>query len=69
MLIADWKQAVDSKQLISVLSTDVSKARRLSQPSLDSKETVGLRIWSLNLARSFFDNRLNRVKMCDATSD
>ena len=26
MLIEDWKQAVDSKQLVSVLSTDMSKA-------------------------------------------
>ena len=26
MLIEDWKQAVDSKQMVSVLSTDMSKA-------------------------------------------
>lgn len=32
-------------------------------------EAYGFGGRSLNLMRSFFDNRLNRVKMCDATSD
>ena len=44
MLIEDWKQAADSKQLVSVLSTDMSKAFD-SQPFSDGKETGGLWIW------------------------
>jgi len=70
MLIDDWKQAVDSKQLVSVLSTDMSKAFDSLSHSLTVKkfDAYGFGGRSLNLMRSFFDNRLNRVKMCDATS-
>ena len=70
-LIEDWKQAVDSKQLVSVLSTDMSKAFDSLSHSLTVKklEAYGFGERSLNLMRSFFDERLNRVKMCDATSD
>ena len=71
MLIEDWKQAVDSKQLVSVLSTDMSKAFDSLSHSLTVKklEAYGFGERSLNLTRSFFDDRLNRVKMGDATSD
>ena len=63
MLIEDWKQAVDSKQLVSVLSTDTSKAFDSLSHSLTVKK---LEAYGFG-GRSFFDNRLNRVQMCDAT--
>ena len=67
MLIEDWKQAVDSKKMVSVLSdTFDSLSHSLTVRKL---EAYGFGGRSLNLMRSFFDNRLNRVKMCDATSD
>ena len=71
MLIEDWKQAVDSKQLVSVLSTDMSKAFDSLSHFLTVKkpEAYGFGGRSLHLMRSFFADRLNRVKMCDATSD
>ena len=71
ILIEDWKQAVDSKKLVSVLSTDMSKAFDSLSYSLTAKklEAYGLVGRSLNLMRSFFADRRNRVKMCDATSD
>ena len=70
-LIEDWKQAVNSKQLVSVLSTDMSKAFDSLNHSLTIKklEAYGFGGRSLNLMQSFFDNRLNRLKMCDATID
>lgn len=70
-LIEDWKQSFDSKQLVSVLSTDISKAFESLNHSLTIKKLYahGFGGSSLNLMRSFFDNRLNRLKMCDATSD
>ena len=71
MLIEDWKQAADSKQMVSVLSTDMSKAFDSLSHSLTVKKLEAYRFGgrSLNLIRSFFDSRLNRVKMGDATSD
>ena len=71
MLIEDWKQAVDNEQLVSVLSTDMSKAFDSLSHSLTVKklEAYGFGGRSLDLMRSFFDDRLNRVKMGDATSD
>ena len=56
MLIEDWKQAVDSKQLVSVLSTDMSKAfDSLSHsPPVKKLEAYGFGGRSLNLMRSFF---------------
>ena len=58
-LIEDWKQAVDSKQLVSVLSTDMSKAFDSLSHSLTVKklEAYGFGERSLNLMRSFFDER------------
>ena len=70
MLIEEWKRAVGSKQLVSVLSTDMSKAFDSLSHSLTIKklEAYGFGGRSLNLMRSFFADRLNRVKICDVTS-
>ena len=43
-LIEDWKQVVDSKQLVYVLSIDMSKAFHCLSHS-DNKEVGGLWLW------------------------
>ena len=70
-LIEDWKLTVDKKQLVSVLSTDMSKAFDSLSHSLTIKklEAYGFGNHSLNLMRSFFKNRQNRVRLGDVTSD
>ena len=54
-----------------ILTTDMSKDFDSLCHSLIVKklEAYGLGQNSLNLFRSYFDNRLNRVKIKDATSD
>ena len=53
MLIEDWKQAVDSKQLVTVLSTDMSKAFDHSL-KVKKLEAYGFGGRTLNLMPSFF---------------
>ena len=70
-LIEDWKLTVDKKQLVSVLSTDMSKAFDSLSHSLTIKklEAYGFGNHSLNLMRSFFENRQNRVRLGGITID
>ena len=66
MLIEDWRLAVDRKGLITILSTDMSKAfDSLSRHSLTLKklDAYCFNSSSLELTRSYFDSRLNRVKI------
>ena len=67
----DWKQAADKNQLISILSTDMSKAFDSLSHSLIIKklEAYGFSSCSISLMRSFFENRQNRVKLNDITSE
>ena len=67
----DWKSAVDRKELVYILTSDMSKASgSLCHPLIVKKlEAYGFGQNSLNLLRSYFDNRLNRVKIKDVTSD
>lgn len=61
--IEDWKQAIDGgKQLVSLLSTDMSKVFDSLSYSLTviKLEAYGFGGRSLNLLLSFFENRLNR---------
>ena len=62
-LLEDWKSAVDRKELVYILTTDMSKAFDCLCHSLIVKnlEAYGFGQNSLNLLRSCFDNRLNRV--------
>lgn len=70
-LIEDWKLAADTKQLVYMLSTDMSKAFDSLSHSLTTKklEAYGFGRRSLGLMRSFFENRQNRVKLGEITSD
>lgn len=65
MLIEDWGLAVDRKELVTILSTDMSKAFDLLSHSLILKklDAYSFNSSSLELIRSFFDSRLNRVKI------
>ena len=65
MLIEEWRLAVDRKELVTILSTDMSKAFDSLSHSLILKklDAYGFNSSSLELIRSFFDNRLNRVKI------
>ena len=70
-LIEDWKRAVDSKQLVYVLSTDMSKVFDCLSHSLTIKklEAYGFGSGSLDLMGLLFENRWNRVKLSEITSD
>ena len=70
-LVEDWKSAVDRKELVYTLTTDLSKAFDSLCHSLIVKklEAYGFGQNSLNLLRSYFDNRLKRVKIKEVTSD
>ena len=70
-LIEDWKQAVDSKQPVYVLSTDMRKAFDCLSHSQTIKklEVYGFGSGSLDLMRSFFENSRNRVKLSLLTSE
>ncbi|PFX13009.1 putative RNA-directed DNA polymerase from transposon BS [Stylophora pistillata] len=70
-LVEDWKSAVERKELVYMLSTDLIKAFDSLSHSLIVKklEAYGIGQNSLNLLRSYFDNRFNRVKIKGVTSD
>lgn len=70
-LLEEWKQAVDRKENMKILSMDMSKVfDSLCHPLIIKKlEAYGLGSRSLDLFRSFFDNRLNRVKIKDHASE
>ena len=69
--VEDWKLAVDRKELVFILSTDMSKAFDSLSHSLTitKLDAYGFGSSSLSLMRSFFDNRINRVKLNNATSE
>ena len=69
-LVERWKQAVDNKNIVGVLSTDMSKAfDSLYPPLLINKlKAYGFSDNSLALMRSYFTNRKNRVKISQQTA-
>ena len=71
-LVEEWKlEAMDRRELVTILSTDMSKAFDSLCPALTRKklEAYGFGNRSLDLMRSFFDGRLNRVKINGHTSE
>ena len=70
-LVEDWKQALDKNLAVGLLSTDMSKAfDSMYPPLLLSKlQAYGMSDNSLALLRSYFNNRMNRVRLGNVTSD
>jgi len=66
----DWKKAMDNKECVAVLSTDMSKAFDSLHHALMIKklEAYGFSHTSLELMRSYFQERKNRVKINGVTS-
>ena len=71
MVIEGLKAALDKKEIIGILSTDMSKAFDSMHPPLLLKklESYGFSRDALLLIRSYFENRQNRVKMGNTRSD
>ncbi|XP_068717846.1 uncharacterized protein [Montipora capricornis] len=70
-LVEDWRLALDNKEKALLLSMDMSKAFDSVLPSLTVAKlgAYGFNDKSLQLMRSYFKDRLNRVKVGKATSD
>ena len=70
-LVEDWKQALDNNQTVGVLSSDMSKAfDSMYPPLLLSKlQAYGMSSNSLAILKSYFENRKNRVRLGNVTSE
>ena len=64
-LTEDWKHAIDRKELVTILSTDMSKAFDSLCHNLVIKKlkAYGFTNQSLDLIRSFLNDRYSRVKL------
>ena len=64
-LVEEWRQAIDKKELTTVLSMDMSKAFDSLCHALTIKklDAYGFGNGAPKMMRSFFDGRLNRVKI------
>ena len=69
-LVERWKQAVDNRNIVGVLSTDMSKAFDFLHPTLliNKLRACGFSNNSLALTRSYLRNRKNRVRISQDTS-
>ena len=69
-LVERWKRAFDNRNIVGVLSTDMSKAfDSLYPPLLINKlKAYGFSNNSLALMRSYFTNRKNRVRINQETT-
>ena len=69
-LVEYWKKAIDNRDLVCILSTNMSKAfDSLSHPLILKKlEAFGFGDNAMKLMRSFFDNRLNRIRIGSISS-
>ena len=67
----DWKQALDNKLTVGVLSTDMSKAFGFMWPPLlvSKLKAYGLSNQSLALMESYFEDRKNRVRLGNVKSE
>ena len=64
-LAADWKHAIDRKELLTILSTDMNKAFVSLCHNLVIKnlKAYGFTNQSLDLIRAFLNDRYSRVKL------
>ena len=70
-LTEDWKHAIDRKELVTILSTDMSKAFDSLCHNLVIKKLKahGFTNQSLDLIRSFLNDRYSRVKLGSIRSE
>ena len=70
-LVENWKTELDRKNFVGVLSSDMSKAFNSLCPSLliNKLQAYNFSENSINLIRSYFEQRENRVRMGTVTSD
>ena len=64
-IVEQWKHAIDNRNMVGVLSTDMSKAFDSLHPPLllNKLKAYGFSDRSIKLIRSYFTNRQYRVKM------
>ena len=69
-MVEDRKKAIDQRQFVCMLSTDMSKAFDLLSHMLTLKklEAYGFGVSSMNFMRSFFENHMSRVKIGNVKS-
>ena len=70
MLTEKWRCALNNRESVDVLSTDISKAFDCLHPPLllAKLKTYGFESDSLNLIKSYFTDRYNKVKLDDVVS-
>lgn len=70
-LIENWKEELDRKNYVGGLTSDMGKAFNSLCPALLIKnlQAYNLSENALNMIRSYFDQRENRVRMGSLTSD
>ena len=70
-LTENWKLALDNRKVVGVLSTDMSKAfDSLYHPLIIAKlKAYGVEESSLDLIKSYFKDRYNRVKLGSVVSE
>ena len=70
-LVENWKTELDRKNFVGVLSSDMSRAFDSLCPSLliNKLQAYNFSENSINLIRSYFEQRENRVRMGTVTSD
>ena len=70
-LVEDWKFSLDNGQTVGIISTDTSKAFDSLLPALMIRKLKAYNFskQSLTLLRSYFEQRLGRVKLGTATSE
>ena len=70
-LVEDWKSAVDRNDHLGIVSTDMSKAFDSMHPALmiNKLKAYGFSEDALNLMRSYFRERTNKVKLGPVLSD
>eukprot|EP00794_Sanderia_malayensis_P018501 gene18501-20356_t len=69
-LVEKWKEAIDNNKIVGVLSTDMSKAFDSLYPPLLLKKLEKYRFSkeAIDMMKSYFENRRNRVKLGDIKS-
>eukprot|EP00794_Sanderia_malayensis_P001607 gene1607-1778_t len=70
-LVEDWKTSLEGREIIGILSTDMSKAFDSMYPNLllEKLKHYGFSTDALRLVESYFEDRQNRVKLGETKSE